>query len=545
MKNCTVRATLNQRVAMRDGVGLSTNIYLPDSPGPFPVLLIRTPYDASGKNSGVLEWPSRGFAYVVQDARGRFLSDGEWYPWFNEKDDGEDTLNWIAAQPWCNGNIAMYGGSYLSSTQLAAALTGHPNLKCLTPCLKGCDFYHTAYWGGALKLAWQSSWTTPITQVDGVEPVRDHLPLADLDVFAGGKPVPYWQDLLRHPRLDEFWKPVTLSQNFEKISAPMFIRTGWFDLFVGDVFNLYNGVREHGGNETVRKQSRILVGPWPHNINQQLVGEEDFGESAVISDLYEKEIAFIERFTDAKTIEENSNAPIRLFVMGANKWRDEYAWPLTRTVWTEYFLGSGGTANSASGDGVLGAAPSGLSDRFDYDPSHPVPTKGGAWEFANVGPCDQSEIEAREDVLVYTSEVLADDLEVTGPVEVKLFASSSARDTDFTAKLVDVRLDGKAMSVTDGIVRARYRNASEGEELLVPGEVYEFTIHCNPTSYLFRKGHRLRVEIASSNFPAFARNLNSGGDIASETEMHIAHQTVYHNDQFPSRIILPVIPEKL
>jgi len=541
MKN-TVRASLNLRVAMRDGTELATHVYLPDAAGPFPVLFTRTPYDALGKGAGVLEWPGRGYAYVVQDVRGRFLSGGDWYPWFNEKDDGRDTLDWIASQPWCNGNIAMYGGSYVAATQLAAAMPGHPALKCFTPCLFGTEFYHTAYWGGAFRLSWQTSWTVNVKTAANQDEIRKHLPLIDIDVFAGGKEVQYWRDALAHPRLDQFWQPSSMAAHFSSVQAPAFIRTGWFDHFICDTFDLFNGLRQHGCNETVRNSTRIIVGPWPHNINQRVVGEEDFGPQAVISDLYAQEIASIDHFTAGKSGYDLQAAPIRIFVMGANQWRDEQEWPLARTVWTDVFLSSGGKANTSAGDGRLGTEPGGPADSFDYDPAEPVPTKGGAWDFVNVGPCDQRETELRKDVLVYTSSELEQATEVTGPVEVRLFASSSAVDTDFTVKLVDVRPDGRAMSVTDGICRARYRNSNGPDAFLTPGEVTEFTIRCNPTAYVFKPGHRMRLEIASSNFPAFSRNLNTGNDIATDTVMQTARQRVFHSQEHPSHIILPIIP---
>jgi putative CocE/NonD family hydrolase len=520
---------------MRDGIELSTNIYLPDGPGPFPVLLVRTPYDALSKGSGVLEWPARGFAYVAQDVRGRFQSDGEWYPWFHEINDGEDTLNWLAAQEWCDGHVAMYGGSYPGATQVAAALCGHPALKCVTPCLIGGSAYHTAYWGGALRLQWQLAWTLPRREEPDLETVQRHVPMRDLDQFAGGKEVPYWQDLLRHPVPDAFWQPYNFIHNVAQVRVPMFMRTGWFDLFVGDALDSFSALKNKGGSEAARRFSRLIVGPWPHNINQQIVGEEDFGESAVITDLYEQEVAYLESCTRAPYQPEANAAPIRLFVMGVNQWRDEHEWPLTRTAWTKYFLAE---------DGVLGDAPSGGFDEFDYDPENPVPTCGGAWNFGD-GPRDQTAIEARDDVLVYSTEVLSQDTEVTGPIEAHIFASTSARDTDFTVKLVDVRADGRAMSVTDGIVRGRYRDPAHGEELLTPGEVYEFIIHCNPTAYVFLKGHKIRIEISSSNFPAFARNLNSGESIADESVSQIAHQTVHHSSEYPSHLILPVIPHEV
>jgi putative CocE/NonD family hydrolase len=538
----SVLAYLNVRVPMRDGVELSTQVYLPATGGPFPVLLSRTPYDSSNRGDD-LEWPGRGFACVRQDVRGKFRSDGEWYPWMNEKADGEDTLAWIAAQPWCNGSIAMYGGSYVSATQTAAAISGHPALKCFTPCLMGTDFYEANYRGGAFRLGWQTRWTLAPKLVSDQDEIRNHLPLEDTDVFSGGEVIPFWRDVLGHPLRDGFWEESSVSRHFDMVQAPAFIRTGWFDHFVGDVFDLFNGLRSCGGNETVRRFTRILVGPWAHSINVTTLDEVDFGEHGRLADLYEQEIAFLKHFVGLESDYDPATPPIRIYVMGADVWRDEYEWPLARTKWTDLFLSSGGQANTAGGDGRLGDSAEGPEDRFRYDPANPVPTVGGAWDFSNVGLRDQSVIEAREDVLVYASEELAEDIEVTGPVTVRLFASSSARDTDFTAKLVDLRADGKPMSVTDGIVRARYRKACS-EELLEPGRVCEFTIECNPTSYVFKKGHRIRLEISSSNFPAFARNLNTGNDIATDREMLVADQVIYHSPEYPSRLILPVIPSE-
>lgn len=533
-------AYLNVRVPMRDGVELSTQIYLPSGGGSFPVLCSRTPYDALSKG-GELEWPDRGFACVRQDVRGKFRSGGEWYPWMNERNDGEDTLNWIAAQSWCNGNIAMYGGSYVAATQSAVAITGHPALKCFTPCLIGGEFYHANYRGGAFRLGWQTRWTLAPKLISDQDQIRGHLPLLEMDVYSGGKEIPFWRDVLSHPLKDSFWEASSVGTHLSSVQAPAFIRTGWFDHFVGDIFDLFNGLRKHGGNDEVRKFSRILIGPWAHSINVCALDDEDFGEVGKVADLYEQEIEFIKYFVASESAYDTAVAPIRLFVMGANLWRDEYEWPLARTTWTEMFLSSGGQANTSGGDGCLGGAASGLEDHFDYDPEKPVPLLGGAWDFSNVGPRDQTQIELREDVLVYTSEELIEDREVTGPVTVKLYASSSARDTDFTAKLVDVRSNGKPMSVTDGIIRARYRDKGKPEELLRPGAVYEFTIECNPTSYLFKKGHKIRLEISSSNFPAFSRNLNTGNDTATDVEMVVAHQAVFHSAEYPSRIILPVI----
>jgi len=523
MSDGKVRTFINLRVPMRDGTELATHVYLPNAEGPFPVFFRRTPYEALVKEETAGEWPGRGYAYVSQDVRGRFLSDGE-FSLTKDPDDGEDTLNWIAAQPWCDGNIAMYGGSALARAQLAAAMSGHPALKCITPCLIGLAPYNGSYWGGAYRLMNKESKSLPLIEPETLVKSPDHA--------------------LNHPHNDSYWKAISLVDKFHKVKAPAFIRTGWFDLFVCDVFDLYNGLRKNGGTEDVRNYTRIIVGPWPHNINEKDVGEGDFGPTAAIRDLYEQEIAFIDYFTRGKTGYDLNAAPIRIFVMGVNRWRDEYEWPLAGTVWTYTYLSSAGNANTSAGDGKLSSKPSGPADSFSYDPADPVPTRGGAWGFDNVGPYDQTEIEKRPDVLVYTSDKLSDDLEVTGPIKVKLFASSSAVDTDFTAKLVDLMPDGRAMSVTDGIVRARYRNQNGREEFLVPGKVYEFTIKCNPTAYVFLKGHKMRLEISSSNFPAFARNLNTGEKIGTSADMTVARQRVFHSVKHPSRIILPVIPNK-
>lgn len=540
MKDTTAHALLNVRVPMRDGTELATHVYLPAAGGPFPVVLMRTPYNAIAGGTDLLDAPDRGFACVRQDVRGRHLSGGEWIPWFSEKNDGEDTLAWIAAQPWCNGRIVMSGGSYLAATQLAAAMSGHPALKGITPGLFGSEFYHTCYRGGAFRLAWQTCWTLEPRQVSDQDAIRAHLPLRRTDVYCGPAPNAFWRGALDHPRPDGFWQPSSLRENVAAITTPALIRTGWFDLFVSDVFDLFTALRERGGSEAARRGTRLQVGPWPHCTNQRVVGDVDFGEAAVDEGYADAGRAFMEACVNGQPA--SGNAPVRIFVMGPNVWRDEKEWPPARTVWMEKFLSSGGHANTADGDGTLGGVPHGPEDHYAYDPTDPVPTAGGAWDFTNVGPRDQRAIEQRPDVLVYTSEEFGADTEITGIINVVLFAASDAPDTDFTAKIVDVHPDGRALGVTDGIVRARYRNGDES--LLRPGEIHEYSIVCNPTSWVFFHGHRLRLEIASSNFPAFARNLNTGENPADETVPRTARQTVHHDAAHPSRVRLPVLPPR-
>jgi len=528
---------------MRDGITLSTNVFLPAGEGPFPVLLIRTPYNAAAM-SRPEAWTERGYAFVAQDVRGRFRSEGEDRPWFREKEDGEDTLEWLSRQSWCNGRVAMYGGSYPGATQTAAARSGHAALRCFTPALTGAECYHWCYWGGALRYGRIARWILRAPQELDQEKINGNRRLSENDVIARGKQLPLWREILNHPVNDGFWKKDSFAEDRKKVQAPAFIRTGWFDLFVADVFDLYNGIRREAASQRAREGTRIIVGPWPHDINQTRTGDVDFGDAGKIPDLFEQELLYIDRFTRDDSEASIPAAPIRIFVMGANEWRDEYEWPLARTRWTKLYLASGGKANTANGDGKLAETASGEADGFDYDPADPVPTLGGAWDFTNCGLMDQRDLERRDDVLVYTSDVLASAMEVTGPVSAELYIASSAPDTDFTVKLVDVAPDGTALGVTDGIVRTRYRNGVPAGELLQPGAICQLTIHCPPTSYLFRKGHRIRVQVSSSNFPVFARNPNTGEPYGQEvSEGRIAHQKVHHTPRYPSSITLPMIPQ--
>lgn len=533
----------NLRVPMRDGISLSTNVFLPEGKGPFPVILFRTPYDASLLKKAD-EWTTRGYAVVYQDVRGRFRSDGEDSPWVGETTDAEDTLNWMVEQPWCNGRVGMYGGSYIGFTQVAAARSGHPALKVVTPALIGADRYHTSYWAGALRHTRLSRWLLRGPTNFDQHALERHLPLSTLDQFVRGRKIAHWQEVLAHPTYDEFWKKQALTNDIGKIQSPAFIRAGWFDLFICDAFDLYRAFRDKAGSDLARRHTRMIVGPWPHEINNTDFSDVDFGTDGKIADLFEQEQTYMDRFLKSEVLDAPAQAPLRLYVMGANVWRDEYEWPIARTQWTRFHLASDGGANTSGGNGRLTDRASGPSDHFTYDPADPVPTHGGAWCFVNVGLKDQRELEKRQDVLVYTSDPLPEAMEVTGPVTAELYVSSSARDTDFTVKLVDVAPDGRALGVTDGIVRARYRNQVPEGELLEPDMVYRVTISCPPTAYLFKAGHRLRVQVSSSNFPVFARNLNTGGAIAEETTPIIAHQTVHHSAEYPSHVTLPVIPKR-
>jgi len=540
---------------MRDGVELSTDIYRPDVKGRFPAILARTPYDNSSHIARGKLYAGRGYAYVAQDCRGRYDSDGEFYPWHDEADDGFDTLEWVAKQKWCNGSIGMVGGSYLGLTQWLAAIRGSKYLKCIAPRVITSNFYDSPnYTGGAFQLALNMTWG--LTMVGRTRhPAEQHdwpklfrtLPLINADEVLGCKRK-FWKDWVRHPRFDSYWDEVNIENKYHLITVPALIMGGWYDLYSKQVFTNFKGMRSHGGSEEARKYTRLIVGPWPHPLSVSTkAGEIDFGPDSLV-DLETMDRQFVDYWLRGRRGWKKNAAPLRIFIMGANYWRDEHEWPLARTEWTNHYLHSKGHANSLGGDGKLSTAPpeDEAVDRFVYDPNDPVPTLGGnnccKPDIVPYGPYDQRPAEKREDVLVYTTPRLREDVEVTGPITVKLYASSSAPDTDFTAKLVDVFPNGYAMNLCDGIIRARYRKSFKRATLMKSGTVYEFTIDCWVTGNVFRKGHRIRLDISSSNFPRFDRNPNTGHKFGMDAILKKAKQTVYHTQQYPSHVILPVIP---
>ena len=361
-----------------------------------------------------------------------------------------------------------------------------------------------------------------------------------------------------NPDFGEYWADRNVLHRLEGVKVPALQIGGWYDLYPAGTLNLYNGMRDRGGSREARSNQRAIMGPWIHSAsNMTVAGDVDFGTASQL-DLREVELAWFDRWLKGIENGADREGPLKIFVMGINRWRDEDRWPLERTEYTPFYLHSGGGANSAAGDGLLsrlGPGENGSdrdsihgapSDSFTYDPMFPVPTRGGGNccdpHLVPWGAYDQREIEARSDVLVYTTEPLEHDLEVTGPVVLTLFASTDCRDTDFTAKLVDVFPDGRAINLTDGILRGRYRNGTDHQELLVPGQVYEFTVDLWVTSNVFRAGHRIRLEVSSSNFPRFDRNPNTGNPFGLDAELRAAHQTVYHDGARPSRLILPLIP---
>jgi uncharacterized protein len=551
---------------MRDGVILRADIYRPKAEGKFPVLLQRTPYNKSNGVSFGVRAAARGFVTVVQDVRGRYSSDGEWYVFKHESDDGYDSVEWAAALPYSNGKVGMWGGSYVGATQMLAAIAHPPHLAGICPVVTASNYHDGwTYQGGAFEQWFNESWTSGLAQ-DTLDrtvarntnalfsvwklPLSSY-PLFDLpdspsSVYSTSSLAPYFIDWLAHPSYDDYWKHWSIEEHYADVNVPALTVAAWYDIFQGGSLRNYSGIRTHGG-DVARSNQRLLVVVGGHAGNGQKIGEVDFGPASAQYDEDEVTLSWYEYLFKGMQNSFAKEKPVKIFVMGRNEWREEDDWPLTRAHSTKYFLHSEGAANSLRGNGSLSAVPphSESPDHYVYDPSNPVPTIGGplCCDSGHLapGPRDQRPAEGREDVLIYSIPAFARDTEITGPISLELFAKSSAVDTDFTAKLVDVAPDGFAQNLTEGIIRARYRDSQEKPALMNPGEIYKVTIDMWATSNVFLKGHMLRLEVSSSNFPRFDRNLNTGEATGAGRNFASATNSVYHDAEHPSALVLPVI----
>jgi uncharacterized protein len=555
----------NVPVKMRDGVILHADIYRPNADGKFPVLLQRTPYNKDGGFKFGLQAAQRGYVAIIQDVRGRYSSEGEWYTFKHEPNDGYDTVEWAAVLPYSNGKVGMWGGSYVGATQMLAAIAHPPHLAGICPVVTASNYHaNWTYQGGAFEQWFNESWTSGLAENTLNREVWNYsnamkgawqLPLTSYPLFnlpantgvpaSSAALAPYFLDWLAHPNYDDYWKQWSIEEHFADIKVPALTIAAWYDIFQGGSLRNYMGIKAHGGSEAARNGQHLLVIVGGHAGNGPKIGDVDFGpdshfdEDGTTLDWYD--------YLFKGMHNEFAGKPVKIFVMGINQWREEDAWPLARAHETKYFLHSAGKANSLRGDGTLStAAPHAENaDQYIYDPANPVPTIGGPLccdgEHLEPGPRDQRPDEARDDVLVYSTPPLAHDMEVTGPVSLELYAKSSAVDTDFTAKLVDVSPDGFARNLTEGIIRARYRESQEKPELINPGQVYKFTIDVWSTSNVFLKGHILRLEVSSSNFPRFDRNLNTGEDNETGQRYISATNTIYHDAEHPSALVLPVV----
>lgn len=532
----------------RDGTRLRADVYRPADAGSLPTLVQRTPYDKSQAvrvDADVLRLVRAGYAVVVQDVRGRYASEGRFEPFRSEAADGADTIAWAASRPWSSGAVGMIGASYVGMTQWLAASMAPPALRAIAPVVTSADPYDGwAYQGGAFELGFGLQWNAANLASeqladdprDRFEAAASRRPLRELAPDAGL--AGFHRDWLDHPARDGWWERLVPRERIASVSVPALAVGGWFDLFLRGTLAGHRRMRAHANG------SRLVVGPWSHVVSGGAFPQRAYGWRAAADAIdptglqlrwFDRRLRGIDNGVDREP-------PVRVFVMGADRWRDADDWPLPGTEWTRLHLGGGGSLLREA-PGVDG------EDAYRYDPRDPVPTMGGATFLpgqdvaACAGPLDQRAVEQRADVLCFTTPPLEREVEVVGPVELVLYASSSAVDTDFTGKLVDVHPDGRAELLTDGILRARWRESEQTPAPLVPGEVYELRIDLGATANLFRAGHRIRLEVSSSNFPRFERNTNTGGWIATERDedVVVAVNRIHHGRTHPSHLILPVI----
>lgn len=562
----------NVAVPMRDGVSLRADVYWPDAEGPFPVLMTRTPYNKDGgENMDVaLRGAQRGFIMVNMDVRGRFGSPGEWYPFKYEINDGYDSVEWAAKLPKSDGKVAMWGGSYDGATQFLAALANPPHLAGIFPMCTASNYYKDwAYQSGALQQYFAQSWATQLAadQIDhqianetnpmqfiATLPLGNYTPLAvpAHEAHAGLAAIDAWYlDWISHSSYDDYWRQWAIDADYSRIKVPVYQMGGWYDLFLYGTLANYEGVREHAGTEAARNAQRLLIVPGGHAGWGGNVGSVNFAPGGYV-DYYGVMMDWYDSILRGQANGVAQQKPVRYFVMGKNVWADADSWPPAGARSTSYYLQSDGKANSSQGDGALsasagasGSSAEQSSDQFVEDPANPVPTLGGQLccdaRHLSVGIQDQQKDEARQDVLVYSTPPLTQDLNVTGPVHAELYVSSTAPDTDFVAMLTDVGPDGTAHNIADGIVRMRYRDSLERASFIEAGKIYKIDVDLWATSNVFLAGHKLRLDVAGSNFPRFDRNLNTQESPEAGTEGVKATNRVYHDAEHPSALILPVM----
>ena len=570
-----IKFELDVKVLMGDGVKLSANIWRPDAEGKFPVIFMYNPYDNTSRSmiEKAQYFVPRGYVFAAIDVRGRYDSEGAsycyWDPdWRNGKFDGQDVYDchtWLGEQPWSTGKIGMTGGSYLGFVQWMGAPLANPYLTTLIPYVSPDDHYDNVFPNGALQLSNSLNLLAILGNLtannnNGLrsyfwdwDKLYRHLPIRTMDEALFGQPDILWQDFIDHPDNDHYWRfsvgdrpraGEMSAGKYPQVKVPTLNITGWYDQVSQATINNYLGM-VHYGPEELRDQHHLLVGPWRHGVGPREVGDLDYGPEADV-DFLPIELRWYDYWLKGIDNGMMDEPPVDIFVMGENRWRSEQEWTLSRAEETKYYFHSSGRANTRFGDGRLNTTPPAdePTDSFVYDPEDPVPTYGGNVSMypSTGGPRDQRAIQRRDDVLVYTGGTLTNDIEVTGRILTRLYAASSATDTDFTAKLVDVYPNGYAQLLAEGIIRARYRNSFKKQELLIPEEVYEYTVDLWSVSHLFQKGHKIQVEISSSNFPKYDRNPNTGHKYGEDAELEKATQTIYHDSQYLSHIILPVVP---
>ena len=594
-RNDGVREDKSIRVPMRDGVSLSTDLYFPESAtDQLPTILIRTAYDkaivgaptSSGPTGRMLSrFIEEGYAVAIQDMRGRFESDGLYRPATIDRDDAYDTVTWLAEQPWSNQKVATYGCSYHGDVQVVLASTRHPNHVAALPMASTTGYYAhgrpwIAYDGGVFELAQTAGWYLgsgskiyygPPPWVDRKEwfasdaaklfrtgPERDRtkmtsvfwtLPTIDVLKKSGSPPTDY-EDFISNNPEGPYFKNLDWVGQSDRFDVPALFIDSWYDYGQTEALQLFNLFQKNAVSARARDNQFIMIAPtthcdWMSATENTIVGERDLGDAR--RDFLDIYLRWYERWFKDVDNGITDMPKVQYYLMGKNEWRGADAWPLPNTEYRTFYLHSDGRANSRYGDGSLSMSMPGEQppDRFVYDPATPVPTLGGQTCCTGMdtaaGGYDQSTTEMRNDVLVYTSPPLEEGLDVTGELEVFLYVGSSVKDTDFTAKLVDVYPDGTAYNIQEGALRMRYREGFDKKLWMQEGEVYEIRLDLHATSNYFGPGHRIRLDISSSNFPRWDRNLNTGGNNYDETEWLVAENSVHHTAAYPSHIVLPVI----
>jgi len=567
----------NAMVRMRDGKKLATDLYKPAAEGKFPVILIRTPY---GKDMSELKarfYARRGYVFAVQDCRGRFASEGSWNPFFDEPKDGYDTIEYLAAQPWSSGKVGMIGGSYLGWVQWWAAREAPPHLATIIPNVAPPDpYFNIPYEYGSFFLLGAIWWADVLEQratadlsgkaMGAIGEKRyanllRHLPVIDLDEKVLGKKNRYWREWIKHPDNDSYWRRASFLEDLGNFKAPVYHQSGWFDGDgIGSKLNYLAMARSGGATQ------KLVLGPWGHTDAAVRRGpvDTDFGPNAII-DLEGSYLRWLDRWLKGIENGIDKEPLVSLFVMNTNRWLTGPSYPLPETKFTKLYLSSGGAANTSKGDGRLAFdAPGAVSppDGYVYDPADPTPDPGFYMtpeDLAEEEPKDSTKTvsveeerekvfayhgkvdEERSDILVYETAPMSDSLVVAGPVSAVIYASSSAKDTDFFVRLSVIDEKGRVFPLVHGTIRARYRESFSKPTLLAPGEIYEYRLDLWQTGITIPKGRKLRVEVASASFPTFSRNLNTGKHNETETKFVKATQKIHHDAKYPSHVLLPVI----
>ncbi|QIS13193.1 CocE/NonD family hydrolase [Nocardia arthritidis] len=578
--SCAVEKQQDVPATMRDGVVLRADVYRPKTDQPVPVILMRTQY---GKSAAQVQpsryrtpdwFASHCYLVVIQDVRGLGKSDGVFSEFGNDQHDGYDTVEWAAQLPGANGKVGMYGSSYVGATQWLAATETPPHLTTIVPANTASDYYDGwTYEGGAYRLAFIEPWAMGTIGLEAAQQRKDQAAadritagIADATSWMNFRPykdfpplqpsnpavAPWFYDWIRNSTRDDYWKQWSIRDRYQNVKVPVLDMEGWYDAFLAGGVENFTGMADRGGSQEAKQNQRLVIGPWDHlgwgrkssTIAPRL---ENLGPVAD-SPINELMLAWYDHFLKGVDNGVAGKPRVDYYVMGANKWKSAPSWPLPQTKWTEYFFQDSGVNGPAGRVGKLVTqAPTGTgSDRYLYDPATPVPSVGGhsccGVGEGPQGPFDQAAAEQRSDVLTYTTDPLTADTEVTGPVTVKLWASSTAPDTDFVARLEAVTPDGAAVNLNNGILRAAFRDSLSDPTPIEPGKPYQFTIKIWPTSYQFKTGDRIRVAVSSSDYPQYAPNPNTGERFGDSARTQPATQTVYRDAQHPSSVVIPVIP---